>query len=133
MLKQCEAQKKNGERCNGLALEGDQHCFYHSEATANERAKGRSMGGKGKSNEAKARKIVLAGALSAEEAGAKLGPVLDQVITGKLAPNVGTAAATIAKAIAAIEETTEIERRLAALEEAISRDEGSGIGRRGVA
>ena len=47
-----------------------------------------------------------------------LGKVLSDVINEKLPAPVGNAAANIAKTIASIAETTEIERRLAALEAA---------------
>lgn len=114
----CQASKTDGSPCKGLPISGSIFCWYHDPTVADQRERGRSLGGSARSNEAKARKLLKAGAITAEDAAAKLGPVLDQVIDGTMLPNVANAAATVARAIAAIRETAELERRIEALEQA---------------
>ena len=112
----CKATKQDGSPCSGRPWNGGAYCWFHDPGEAERRAEGRRLGGSARSNRNRARKLAIDGALSAEEAGALLGKVLSDVINEKLPAPVGNAAANIAKTIASIAETTEIERRLAALE-----------------
>jgi hypothetical protein len=44
---QCKFIKSGGKQCQGYALQGDQHCFWHSENVAEEEKRmARALGGK---------------------------------------------------------------------------------------
>jgi len=86
-------------------------------ALAEQRTAWRQAGGQNKSNRARAKK--LAAGLGATELDALLAAALNGVLTGRLTPGQGQAAASLARAMVAVREYTAVEdvdRRLAALE-----------------
>lgn len=64
---------------------------------------------------------MLAGGMTLAEIDAALCQALTDVLGGALEPNVGTAAAAIARTISAVRATWDLERRLAVLEAATER------------
>ncbi len=80
-----------------------------------------TKGGEARSNRARARKALPADPLTNEEVHAWLGLAFKAVIGGRMAPGVGSAAATIAKTMMELTREVELEQRIVALEQAYER------------
>ncbi len=93
----------------------------HSPDHAEVRRDAARKGGRNRSAQARA-KAAIPEAMDAAELGGWLSLLFRSVVGGKVEPKVGTAAATIARALLEVKATTEIERRLAELEAAAGID-----------
>ncbi len=111
----CKEPNKAGKPC-GATHYRDGFCRWHHPDLEAQRQAERIAGGKAKANDARARKKVLAAGLSLEAVDAALCGALLDLLDGKLEPNVGTAAASIARAITTVRVSADIEQRLDALE-----------------
>jgi hypothetical protein len=92
---------------------------------ADERHGWKVSAGKSKSTRVRARKKILSAALDLHEIDGALCQALLDVLSGTLEPNIGSAAATIARTVSTIRTASELEARLSALEAQV------GIGRMG--
>jgi len=96
---------------------GSAYCLAHSPDISDEqRAAWRRAGGKNSSAKVRAQKTLPTEAMGAAELLSWLTVVFRRVITGQMAPPVGTAAASIARTITEISKAAEIEQRIADLE-----------------
>lgn len=120
---QCKGVNRDGKPC-GAAAHGGDWCPWHDPSRAADRAQWRVEGGKAKANARRARKKVFAAGLELSEVDGALCAALARVLTGRMEPGVGTAAATIARAIVTIRQAGEVEERLAQLEAAAGITEG---------
>lgn len=111
----CKSLTKTGEPC-GATLYRDGWCYWHHPDLEAERQANRMAGGKARGNMSRARKRVLNAAMTLDELDGALCIALEDVLAGRLEPNVGTAAATIAGRIAGIRQASDLEARLASLE-----------------
>ncbi len=116
MAAKCSAIAKSGSRCNSAALPGSAYCFVHDPASAEARRAASVKGGKARSTQARA-KAALPEAMDAAELGGWLSLLFRQVMTGRIEPRIGTAAATIARTLMEVRTVTELETRIAELEE----------------
>jgi hypothetical protein len=114
----CIATRKNGEPCKGTPLAGRPYCFSHDPDLAERRAEGRAQGGYGKSTSARARKHLRSASLEASDIHGLLSDALVKVSEGEMEPNVGTALASMAKALVSIHEATMLTERIEELERA---------------
>ncbi len=112
----CRGATKAGKPCAARPRPGTDRCPWHSDDLAEQRQAWSRKGGTNSSSRARARRQLPHGGVSPAELQGILGLVLKGVVAGKLAPNVGNAAATIARALVAIREAAEFDARLAALE-----------------
>jgi hypothetical protein len=119
--RKCIGTNIDGSPCSALPRSDSSFCAWHDPALANERLRWKSQGGKSKSNRSRARKLLLNEARNLKEIDAALGIALDRVLAGDIEPGVGTAAATIARAIIVIRDAGEFEERIAKLE-AVTRE-----------
>jgi len=87
--------------------------MWHDPDLAESRAQWNSRGGKGTSTEAKARRTLKAGVLTADDLRARLGVVFMGVVLGRIEPSVGTAAATIARALLDVARVADVEQQVA--------------------
>lgn len=122
MADKCSGITKAGNRCPTTALPGRPYCLFHDPQAADLRRAGAVKGGQGKSNQARARKGIP-DAMAADELGGYLSLLFKGVMGGRIEARVGTAAATIARALLEVRNVTEIETRLAELEAAAGIDE----------
>lgn len=99
-------------------MPGSRYCFAHDPAMAERRAEGRRQGGAGKANTARARKHLRASALEPADVHGLLSGAMVKVATGHMEPGVGTALASMAKALVSIHETTLLTQRIEDLERA---------------
>jgi|SRR5215211_6613670 len=118
MQQQCSGITKAGGRCRGRALPGSAYCIAHDPARVVELAEYRRQGGKAKSNAARARREIERAALTPNELQGILGVTIKAVLAGAKPPGIGQAVAALARAAMSVREQSEIETRLAALEEA---------------
>lgn len=118
----CTGTSKDGTPCSARAWR-DGLCRWHHPELEAERAQWRREGGAARGNKARARKALAESGLSMNELEGVLALTLSRVLSGELAPNVGNAAATIARTLVAVREVSQLEARLAALEDALGTDE----------
>lgn len=115
----CTATNRDGTPCRGTVLPNGTHCFAHDERLSEQRRQWAVDAGKAKSNAARMRKTLGTGVatLALSEVDALLCIALKGVLSGRLEPGVATSAATVAKSIMAIRTASDLESRLAALEQ----------------
>jgi hypothetical protein len=94
----CAAITKAGSRCRRPVLPGKAHCLMHDPESAELRREASRKGGRHRSAKARAAKA-LPEALTPEELTAWLSQAFKSVLVGRMEPKVGTACATLAKAI----------------------------------
>ena len=112
----CSAITKGGSRCSRPALAGKQHCLMHDPESAELRREASRKGGKARSTKARAAKQIPA-AMSADELAGWLSLLFTNVMAGRIEPKIGTACATIARTLHEVKHATELEERLAELEQ----------------
>ena len=112
---QCKGITISGDPC-GATLYGDGYCYWHHPDLEAERKAARAAGGKAKANSVRAKKRILAAGMDLSEVDASLCKALVDVLNGSLEPGIGTAAATIARAITSVRQAGELEERVAELE-----------------
>lgn len=116
MDRKCVHPTKAGKPC-GAAHYQDGYCRWHHPDLEAQRQAERIACGRAKANCARARKKVLGGGMELSEVDAAMCKALVDVLDGTLEPNIGTAAATIARTVSAIRAASDLEHRLAALEQ----------------
>jgi hypothetical protein len=107
----CKGTTKAGTPCRAPAMSGG-WCIAHDPSRVVELAEWRRRGGKAKSNASRAKKALPAEPLTAEEIHAYLGLVFRGVIGGKIEPGIGTAAASIARAMVEVAKVADFESQL---------------------
>jgi hypothetical protein len=112
----CSAIAKSGSRCRRPALAGKQHCLMHDPESAQLRLEASRKGGRARSNAARAAKA-LPPAMTSDDLLVTLSEAIRKVDRGELEPGPANAISSLARAMNSIRETTEIERRLAELEQ----------------
>jgi hypothetical protein len=112
----CQAKTKEGKPCSATPRPGRPYCLWHdpdAEATRRENAR---KGGQSRSNLARLKRSLPAEPLTFGDVQNVLGAVLRDLLAGTLDPPVANAAATVARAFAAIAQAGEMEERLRELE-----------------
>ena len=124
--RQCTATTKSGARCKGVALSDESLCFVHAPSVQARRDESRRLGGRNKSNLARAAKTWAATGreIEAEDLPAILRAMIIDVRMGSIEPSVASAIATLAKASVSITTEIDLERRIQALEEATGHQSG---------
>ena len=117
----CTAITRGGKRCGGTPVPGDSRCPWHAPAWAERRREWSRKGGRGKSNASRARKA-LPEAMTLGEARGVLSVAMRATLAGRLAPGAGSAVAALARALAALTEAADLEKRIAQLEVAARSD-----------
>jgi hypothetical protein len=115
MVVKCQAIAKSGSRCNSPVLPESQWCWVHDPAAADRRREASKKGGKARANSARAKRLIPE-AMSAEDLAGWLSLLFTQVMTGRIEPRIGTAAASIARVLHEVKHATELEQRIAELE-----------------
>ena len=115
MANRCAAIAKSGSRCGRPTLAGKSHCLFHDPESAELRRAGSRKGGHSRSNAARAAKARPA-ALTSDDLLVTLSRVIAKAENGEIEPGPANAISSLARAMNAIRETTEIERRLSDLE-----------------
>ena len=111
--KRCEAARKNGAPCQAPALPGSRFCFAHDPERAQARVEARKRGGHNSAKVVRLRGL----------APPRLVPIFDQleralveVHDGELDPKAAQAMASLARALATLLQTGELEERVRRLE-----------------
>jgi hypothetical protein len=115
MAARCSAIARSGARCSSPVLPDSAYCFVHCPSAADRRREASKKGGRNRANKARAAALIPQ-AMSAEDLAGWLSHLFKEVMSGRIEPRVGTAAATIAKALMDVRQAGEVEERLAALE-----------------
>ena len=118
MPEKCGGITKAGRRCDRPVIAGKQHCLFHDPQSAELRRAGSRAGGKARSNAARAARQ-LPPAFTSDELLAVLSGAIRKVEAGELEPGPANAMSSLARAMTSIREVSEVERRLAELEERV--------------
>ncbi len=114
MDRRCKGANTAGEPCDAKPVRPSGWCYWHDPALEAERTAGRRQGGRQRAHTARAKKAM--------KGTGDVTPVLWQALTdlaaGTLEPARATAMASVARALLAVHEATELEDRIAALEQA---------------
>ena len=121
MVEKCLGVNKDGSACQAKPRPDSTHCPWHTEAMAEQRRAWSRKGGTARSNKARARRQIGADALSMPEVAGLLSLALRGVLSGRIEPGVGNAAASLARALTQVHEVSELEDRIAALGQAAQR------------
>jgi hypothetical protein len=116
MANQCAATTQAGKPCAATPRPGRTLCAWHSPDFAEQRRTWSAKGGANKSNKARASRDLADAGLTMPEVGGLLSGALKKVADGTMEPGVGTALATLARAIVAVQEAGALEDRLSQLE-----------------
>ncbi|MGC4106429.1 MAG: hypothetical protein QM753_08750 [Thermomicrobiales bacterium] len=111
------ALNKQGQPCRAEAQAGSEYCRWHDPALAEQRRAWAVKGGQGRSNRARAKKGLGDDVLTPGELMGSLSRVLKKLEAGEAEPGVATAMASVARAIADIRKTADMDDRLRAIEE----------------
>ncbi len=114
----CAAIAASGQPCSAVPRPGRPFCLWHDPEATEARREISRKGGQGRSNRARTRKQLGTDALSMPEVAGLLSLTLRGVIAGRFEPGVGNSVASLARALTAVHEATELEDRIAALEQA---------------
>jgi len=99
MLRQCSGITKAGKRCNSMALPESDFCISHDPTRIADLAEYRRRGGKGRSNDARARKALSGGFKDVQTAQAVMLMVLAKLNAGQFDVARANAMANVARAI----------------------------------
>jgi hypothetical protein len=127
MAAKCQAIARSGSRCSSPPLAGSTYCWVHDPAAADRRVEASKKGGKARSNKARAAKQIPP-AMSAEDLAGWLSLLFTNVMAGRIEPKIGTACATIARTLHEVKHATELEERIAELEERTQTSNGRRFG-----
>jgi hypothetical protein len=116
MAVKCLAIAKSGSRCNRPALTGKTFCLMHDVDSDDARREAARRGGRSRSTKARAAKQIPP-AMSAEDLAGWLSLLFTNVMAGRIEPKIGTACATIARTLHEVKHATELEDRIAELEQ----------------
>ena len=114
--RRCQSTTVAGKPCSARPVPGSTFCPWHAPDYAQRRQEWSRKGGEHKSNQARARKALPTGLLTASELQGLLGLVLKGTMAGTTSPPIGMACAALARAIIAVAGVAEFETRLAELE-----------------
>jgi hypothetical protein len=117
MVDGCRGTTKDGNACAARPMPGRDVCPWHAPVLAARRQEWSAKGGQQRSNQSRARKSFADGALAPIEVQGLIGTTLRAVLVGKVTPGQGQAVAALARAAMTVREASEVEERLAALEQ----------------
>ncbi len=120
MDRRCKGANMAGAPCDAKPVRPSGWCWFHDPALVAERAAGRRQGGRQRANTARAKKAMR----GAGDVAPVLWQALNDLAAGRLEPARGQAMASVARALLAAHETTALEDRIAALEQAAGLTEG---------
>jgi hypothetical protein len=113
---QCTATRKDGERCVGRD-NGSGFCNFHDPAKARDPREAGRIGGKARSNQARAAKRMVAGAKTPEQLSGVVGTAIDDVNVGAITPNVANSIANLTRAAVSIWEKSKLEQDIAEIKD----------------
>ncbi len=115
MPAKCSAITRAGSPCPSPPLAGSQWCWTHAPEAEEARREASRKGGKSRSAAEQARKRIPP-AMPPDEFAGLLAFLFRGFVAGRISPKVGTAAATIARAMLEVRQQVDVEQRLSALE-----------------
>ena len=113
----CSGTTRTGAPCRAPATGGGAFCVAHDPGRVVQMEAWRRQGGRARSNRQRARRQ-YGEVLGSEEVLAVLSTTLRATLAGRVTPGQATALAAVARALVAVREASELEERLARLEEA---------------
>ncbi len=114
----CKGRNRDGQPCRALVTDGSAFCRWHDPKLEEQRQEWRRQGGTARSNQARARKALSEAVMTSPELAGVLSQAIRRTLEGDLEPGVGSAIATLSRALAEVRKTGELEERLGNLEKA---------------
>jgi hypothetical protein len=117
----CAKTKSNGQRCQAMAMQDSRYCFFHNSATQKARKAAQRRGG-----QASGPTVLPADAAdvplhSGKDVAVFLAETINQVRKGQLSPKIGSSVGYLAGLLMKALETSDIEERLARVEQALQK------------
>jgi hypothetical protein len=117
----CEKIKRDGQKCRAMAIAGSQYCFFHDPAAAKARKAAQRQGG-----QANGPAVLPADAAdvplhSGKDVSAFLAETINQVRKGRVSPKIASTVGYLASLLMKALETSDIEGRLARVEQALQK------------
>ncbi len=109
---QCRGKNAEGKPCGATTQVGRAWCMWHDPEREAERAEWRAQGGRARSHRSTAARELRKYATDMNSLRGTLFLTLKRVSDGELEPSVGNSMATIARAIVAVSQATDLEERL---------------------
>jgi hypothetical protein len=115
----CKETRRDGQRCQAMAMEGSRYCFFHNPATQKPRRAAQQRGG-----QANGPKVLPAEAAnlpldSGKEVAVFLAETINQVRKGQVSPKIASTVGYLTGLLMKALETSDIEERLARVEQAL--------------
>lgn len=132
----CTGTNANGIDCRANAMIGQDKCFFHHAATAEQRIQARHAGGvtrPSRRNVARAGTTLTTGApgmdwplASSADAGALIEQTINQVIQGGLDPRVANSVGYLTSVLNRLRKMSDLEREIAELKEQLKQQKQAG-------
>lgn len=117
----CRGTTKAGKPCEAAAAANSLYCFLHDPAREEERREWSRKGGKASSTQKRLSRLIKdADELSIDDLGKLISGAMLLMLEGSLEPAQLNALASAAKALESIRTTSELQKRLDALEDTLS-------------
>lgn len=116
MPERCTGRNKDASSCNAQVWR-DGLCRWHHPDLEEQRAAERSLGGKARSNAARAAKRLPDGVMTTQELQGVLGTTIHDALAGRVEAGVANAVANLARAYVTVGEASTLERLEARLDE----------------
>ena len=115
MAERCTERNRDGAPCAARPLPNSTRCPWHTDGLAEKRKSWSAAGGRAKSNEARAKRL-LPEAMDAAELAGLLSGVFRRLVDGEIEPNLATAAGSLARSMIEIARAAHVEDRLVEIE-----------------
>ena len=117
----CEKTKRNGQKCQAMAMEASRYCFFHSDSADTRKARKEAQQRGGRSTEVAvlppdAADVQLE---SAKDIAILLAQTINQARKGQIAPKIAGTIGYLASSLMKVLETSDTEERLAKVERAL--------------
>jgi hypothetical protein len=112
MVSQCPGRNRDGSPCSAVPLAGQAWCHWHDPEREQLRAETRAEGGRNRSREARAKKLLATGMATLGDVNDVLKLALLETWKGKLDPKVANAMANLAGKIKDLSVGVELEERI---------------------
>jgi hypothetical protein len=119
----CEKTKRDGQKCRAMAIAGSQYCFFHDPAAAKARKAAQQQGGQANGPAVLPVDAADVPLHSGQDVAAFLAETINQVRKGLVSPKIASTVGYLSSLLMKALETSDIEERLARVEQALQKRE----------
>jgi hypothetical protein len=115
----CGKTKRDGQRCQAMAMEGSRYCFFHNPAMQKSRKAAQRRGGQAKGPVVLPAEAADLPLHSGKDVAVFLAETINQVRKGRLSPKIASTIGYLTGLLRKALETSDIEERLARVEQTL--------------